>query len=281
MTEEVKIEIPQEETKSESPAVENKTVETTQIVESSPYEEAARAQGWVSKEEWVESGRAADEWRPAKEFVDRGELYKSIHQTKRELKQTQVVLENLQRHHQMVYEKAYQQALNDLKMQKRQAIREQDFEAAEDIDEKIDTLKEQRQQEQQQLVMAQRQAVQVGPPPEFQAFIDRNPWYLSDKGMRDDADAAGFIFLNNGGSKENLLTHVEAQMRKKYPEKFGTTKRAAPNAVAPTQRTGKSASSAETELDDNEREVMRTFVRMGVMTEQQYREELKKAKGRS
>ena len=275
MTEEVVVETPAE-VKVETPAAE---VKVEAAPEPSPVESQARDQGWVSKEEWVELGRPEDDWRPAKEFVERGELYKSIHQTKRELKQTQAALDALQKHHQLVYEKAYTQALNELKTQKRQALREGDLEAAEQADEQIDQLREEHVKEREQL--AAQQNVQVGPPPEFQAFLDRNPWYHTDKGMRDEADAAGFIYLNNGGDKATLLTHVEQVMKRKFPEKFGV-KRAAPNAVAPTNRTAKPApKGADVELDESEREAMRTFVRMGVMTEDQYKAEVKKLKGRS
>lgn len=271
MSEEAVVETPAVEQTPETPAVQA-------TPEPSPVEVEARDQGWVSKEEWVESGKSADEWRPAKEFVERGELYKSIHQTKRELKQTQAALDALQRHHQMVYDKAYQTALSDLKQQKRQAIREGNLEDLEAVEERIDELQEQRVKEKEQFVEAQRN--QSGPPPELVDFQSRNPWYGVDKGMTDDADAAGFVHLKNGGSKETLLAHVEKEMRKRYPEKFGI-KRAAPNAVAPVAKQTKVVKEPDVEMDDNEREAMRTFVRMGVMTEQQYKAELKKAKGRS
>lgn len=244
----------------------------------SPVEVEARDQGWVSKEEWIEAGRDESDWRPAKEFVERGELYKSIHQTKRELKQTQAALNALQNHHQMVYEKARQDALAELKMQKRQAIREGDLEALESVEDRIDELQAQHAKERQAFEQAQRQ--HQGPPPEYDAFLIRNPWYSSDKAMRDEADALGFVYLNNGGDKAGLLTHVEKEIKKRYPEKFGI-KRAAPSAVAAPSKVGRPATSADIELDESEREAMKTFVRMGVMTEAQYREELKKAKGRS
>lgn len=243
-------------------------------VEVNPVEEQAREQGWVSKEEWVESGRDESEWRPAKEFVERGELYKSIHTTKRELKQTQAALDALARHHKMVYEKAYNQALQDLRTQKRMAIREGDLEQLEVVEEQIEKLREDHAEEKRQLEAQQN--AQVGPPPEFQDFLNRNPWYLADKALKDEADAIGFIYLNNGGDKTTLLPHVEKEMRKKFPEKFGV-KRAAPNAVAAVNRTGKKPADSF-ELSEDERRVMRTFVDNGVMTEAEYVKELKRLK---
>jgi hypothetical protein len=118
-----------------------------EVVEPSDVELQAMDQGWVSKEEWEESGRDPNEWRPAKEFVERGELYKSLHQTKRDLKQTQAALTSLQQHHQYVFEKAHAKALDDLKREKRAAVREEEHELAEQIDEEIDRLKEEHAKE--------------------------------------------------------------------------------------------------------------------------------------
>lgn len=272
MSEELKLETPAPEVPETS---ETPTIETT----SDPVETQARDQGWVSKEEWVESGRTESEWRPAKEFVDRGELYKSIHTTKRELKQTQQALNALQQHHRYVYEKAYQQALNDLKVQKRQAMRQGEFEEVEEIESRMEKLQEDHVTETQRLAAVQ-QAATPSTPPEFQEFLDRNTWYMMDKGLRNEADAIGFVYLNNGGDKTQLLSHVEKEIKKKYPEKFGSVKRAAPNAVAPTNRGSKAPAKDDIDMDESEREVMRTFVRQGVMTEAQYKAELKKAKQR-
>ena len=105
--------------------------EQVEQVTISPTEQTAREQGWVSKEEWEADGKDVEAWRPAKEFVDRGELYKSIHTTKRELKQTQASLAALQKHHAYVFEKAQKQALEELKREKRLAIRNEDFEKLE------------------------------------------------------------------------------------------------------------------------------------------------------
>ena len=256
--------------------VETPEVETTEVaVEVSPVETQARDQGWVSKEEWVESGKSADEWRPAKEFVDRGELYKSISSTKRELKQTQAALTSLQKHHQFVFEKAYTQAKADLKLEKRQAIREGDLERLEEVEDRIEELDQTHAQEKAQLVQAvpTRTAWQA----DMESFVERNPWYASDEEMKDEADAIGFIYVNKGGKPEGLLKHVETQMKKKFPEKFGVRK-AAPSPTASGDRTVR-AGAGDIQLDELETKIMKDLVRAGTMTEKEYKAELKKAKG--
>lgn len=256
------------------PAVEQ--VETSEVETVDPVVEQAMEQGWVPLEDWKAAGRDEAEWRPAKEFVERGELYKSIHTTKKELKQTQAALTALQRHHQFVFEKAYTQALRDLRAEKRLAMREGDFERLEEIETEIEQLTDNHVQERQALAATQA-AAQAQHIPEFEMFTQRNPWYLSDKQLRDEADAIGFIYLNNGGDKSTLLQHVEKEVKRKFPEKFGV-KRAAPNAVAAVSRGGRSTSKAmDIDLSDDERRVMKTFVDMGIMSEADYIKELKKA----
>ena len=104
----------------------------------SEVEQTAIGQGWMPKEEWEAVGKSADEWRPAKEFIDRGELYKTIHNTRKELKTTQATLSALQRHHQYVFEKAHQKALADLKLEKRQALKNEDLERVAELDDAIE-----------------------------------------------------------------------------------------------------------------------------------------------
>ena len=248
-----------------------------EVVETSPVETQAREQGWVSKEEWVEGGRNETEWRPAKEFVERGEIFKSLHSVKRELKQEKAAREALQRHHQYVFDKAYQTAVNDLKLQRRQAIRSEDFETADIIEEEMETLKQQHVQE--KIALQQASQAAATPMPEFEAWMGNNPWYTTDQELRDFADAIGIVYANRrpGVQPGEVLEHVQKEVRKKYPEKFGA-KRAAPSPVAGVQRSGTSRGS-EMELDELETHIMKSLVASGEMTETQYRAELKKAKG--
>ena len=264
--------------------VEEKVEEVVQekvavVVEPSPVEVQAGEQGWVSKDEWDESGRDPDEWRPAKEFVERGEIFKALHNVKRELKQEKAARETLQKHHQYVFEKAHLKALEDLKREKRAAIRADDHETAETIAEEMETLKETHAKEKQIVVQEEQKA--GAPNPEFQMWVDKNPWYVSDMDLRDFADATAIVYINRntGSTPAQVLKHVEKELRNKFPDKFGTRK-AAPNAVVGVDRTLKSANKVtDIELDDFETEIMNQLVKSGEMTEKQYKDELKKAKG--
>ena len=268
-----------EETKDKEAVVADKVVDEVVIVEPSPTEVSARTQGWVTKEEWEASGRPVDDWRPAKEFVDRGELFKSIHSTKRELKQTQQALDALQRHHQYVFEKAHAQALKDLKDERRLALRNEDLDRVEAIEDEIEARNQQFQKERPVPVPV----VASGPPVEFTNWVSANSWYESDADLRDFADAAGLVYVNKHPEARNnpmvVLQHVEKEIRQKFPEKFGTVKKAAPNAVASVDRQAARAKGSDIQLDEMEMDIMRTFVRSGIMTEAEYKAELKKTRG--
>ena len=260
--------------------VEETKVEVIQHVDS-PIEEQARAQNWVSKDEWIESGRDENEWRPAKEFVDRGELYKSLHGTKRELRQAQAALTTLQRHHQYVFEKAHKQALQDLKKERRAALADEDLNRVEEIEEELDNLDKEHKTELVQLQSVKQQIENTNiVNPEFQVWVNKNTWYVQDDDLRDHADAVGLVYMNRnpGTTAQNVLQHIDNEMKKKFPEKFG--KRAAPNAVASVDRTGKKGpvKDSDIELTELEREMMHTLVKSGILTEQQYKAELKKVK---
>jgi hypothetical protein len=246
------------------------------VPELSPVEQQAVVQGWMPLEEWKAAGRDEAEHRPAKEFVERGELYKSISSTKRELKNAQAQLSALQRHHVHVFQKAHEQAVRDLRAEKRLAIRNEDFDRLEEIETEIEQLNDQHVKESQVIAATVAPAPAVSPV--FQAFVDKNPWYLTDKSLRDEADAQGFIFLNNGGDRNELFAHVEKTMKAKFPDKFGV-RRAAPNAVVGANKTNKPAGKAGlTILDvpEDMRPVIRHFCESTGMSEADYIKQLKK-----
>ena len=272
MTEELKTEEVKEVVTEEVKGVEQEVV-------ASPTEIKATEQGWVPKEEWVAGGGNPDEWRTAKEFVDRGELYQTIHSTKRDLKQTQAALSALQRHHQFVFEKAQKEALEELKREKRLAIRDEDFARLEAVEEEIEKTQEKQALERQTLVQEQ-QASQINPHPAFISWAQRNNWYTQNQEMREEADAFGLVYMqrNPGVPPQDVLQYVESRIKKSYPEKF-QARRAAPNAVAAVNKTN--SPSRQTvdnfEMTETEQEIMKTMVDSGVMTKEKYIAELKKA----
>lgn len=239
-------------------------------------EKQAIEMGWKPKEQWAEEGGNVDEHRSAREFVDRGELYKSLHSLKRELRAEKEARTALQFHHKRVYETAYNKAVNDLKLQKRQAIRNDDLEAVEAIEERIEDV--QREFEEVRKADQVMEKANVDPSPEFAAWTARNSWYETDEELREFADAQGIIYVNkNPGVDPNVvLKHVEAKVKSHFKEKFGG-RTAAPNPVVAPRRNAKVAS--EVELTEDEQRVMRALVKSNTMTEVEYKAEIKKLRG--
>lgn len=261
---------------------EEKVVEKKEEVVEPEYtevEQEAMDQGWLPKDKWEESGKDGSEWRSAKEFKDRGELFNTIHQQRRELKQTQAGLEALKKHHQYVFDTAHKKALSDMKKERREAIQAEDMDRVEKIEEDMESLQEEHQKSKADL---EREAsVQAAQQPELVSFYGRNPWYAADAELRDEADYLGIAYVkrNPGAPPTEVLKHVETTIKKRNPEKFGG-KRAAPNAVVGVDRTKTTRKTTESyHLTADEESVMNDLVANGVLTKSEYIADLRKLKG--
>lgn len=258
---------------AEKDPVDNKAVDQTpEPKELSPTEQKAAAQGWVPQDEWEGD---PDEWRPAREFLDRGELFKKIDAQNQTLKQYKKAIEDLSKHNSRIAEVEYKRALDDLKKQKKDALIEGDADAVIDIDEKMAVVRE-----------AQKDAVQaprVQDPqelhPVFQSWVQRNDWYNTNKAMRAYADQVGIEAGSKGLSPSDVLAEVEREVKKEFAAKFENPRRA--NAPAVEGSTNKGSGKRDSfQLSDEERRVMQRFVRtIPGYTEKQYIDEMKKIKG--
>lgn len=268
MTEENKTEEVKEEKKEE-------VIEEPQYTE---VEQEAMDQGWLPKDQWEESGKDPNEWRSAKEFKERGEFFSTIHQLKRDNRSLTAGLDSMKKHHQYVFDQAYRKAQADLRKERRLALKDEDIDRVEELENEMEKLNTEYGKQKQDL---EKIEVQPQAAPELSAFVGRNPWYETDSELRDEADAVGLVFANrNPGTRPDvILKHVEDTIKKRHPDKFGT-KRAAPNAVAGVDRTrfGRKVESSYS-LDETETKIMNDLVRAGVMTKEQYIADLKKIKG--
>lgn len=236
----------------------------------SAAEQKALEAGWVPQDQWDGD---PEQWRPAKEFLDRGELFKKIEDQNRTIKEFKRALDDLKGHHAKTRETEYARALDALKAQKKTALEEGDAESVIQLDDQIDLVKD----EQSKL----KQANQHQPTPEvnpvFAEWVDKNKWYDSNQPMRAYADALGRDLAYKGLPPSEVLKEVERQVRMEFPTKFSNPNRNKPGAVeGSTNKGGKSEDSLS--LSDEERRVMQRFVRTGVMTEKEYTAELKRIK---
>lgn len=247
---------------------------TPQEPQLSPIEQKALEQGWVPQDQWTGE---PDDWRPAKEFVDRGELFKKIDEVRRENKQLRQGHEELLKHHQRVRQAAYEEALATLKAQKKAALAEGDVDAVVEIDEKIDEQKEAHRQAQTQQV---QQAAQTDPV--FDSWVAKNAWYNADPVMKGAADeVARQVFLRGTRDKEEILAAVEREVKKAFPNKFENPRRAAAPAVeGSTSKTG-TQKREDVDMSDAEKQVMNKILRVTPgLTKEQYIKEFKGIKAR-
>ena len=238
----------------------------------SAAEEKAMEQGWVPQDQWDGD---PEQWRPAKEFLDRGELFKKIEDQNRTIKEFKKALDDLKGHHAKTRETEYARALQALKEQKKAALEEGDAATVIELDDQIDLVKD----EQSKLKQAANEPREQVVNPEFTNWIDKNKWYETSQPMRAYADALGRDLAYKGLSPSDVLKEVERQVREEFPQKFRNANRDKPGAVEGSTNKGSKGGSDSISLSDEERRVMQRFVRTGVMTEKDYMAELKRIKG--
>ncbi len=259
----------------QAPVAEEVTSQEVTQVESTPqgdvYEEQAREQGWRPKEEY--EGDPA-KWRPAKEFVERGELFGKIDSMGKELKETRKALKMLQEHHSKVKETEYNNALKELKALQKQHLEEGNSDGYLEATELLTDLK--AEQKAREVV---EQNAPAKPDPRFISWVNENKWYQADADMRDYADTVGLGYAqrNPGIDPQEVLQYVEKQVRVQFKDKFTNPNRTKPSAVESTSTPASPKKSFE--LSDEERKVMNTFLRNGIMTKEEYMAEIKKSRG--
>lgn len=242
----------------------------------SAIEQKAIEMGWRPKSEFDGDD---DDFIDATEFVRRKPLFEKIDHVGKELRETRKALKALQEHHTKVKEAEYQNALKQLRAEKKVALEEGDADRLIEIDEQIAEAKATEISQQ----TAQRQAAQA-PHPNFVAWVNKNTWYQSDAELRTVADGIGTSYAakNPETSPDDVLKYVEQRIRKLYPENFRNPNKERPSAVegrTSTPATEKKDSVSDYHLSDEERKVMNTFVRQGIMTKEEYIKDLKSVKG--
>lgn len=239
----------------------------------SKWETQARASGWVPLEDW--EGDPEDHV-DAREYVKRGELFHRISNQSSEIKDLKRAISGLMDHHKKVKENEFTRALEYLKQQKKTALEEGDADRLLAVDEAIDTLKQEKQQETKDNVSSASKQ----PTPFFVGWVKQNQWYISDPELRafaDDVGIGAFQRVQGQIDEQELYQLVKTRVMKAYPEKFKTK----PNTSPVDGGTGtlRKPRTDNYQLSAEEEKVMKTFVRQGVMTKEEYINELKQING--
>jgi hypothetical protein len=87
----------------------------------------------------------------------------------------------------------------------------------------------------------------------------------------------GYAQTHPNQDPEEVLQYVTVQVKKRFPDKFVNPNRNKPGAVGTSDTNIESRGSFQ--LTEDERRVMNTFVRTGIMSKEEYIAEVKKTRG--
>ncbi len=262
----------------------NDSVQNDPEVTKPSFEDRAAEKGWVPEEEW--SGEP-DQWRPAKEFVERGELMdrissqtKQINRYSGEVEELKTGMKALAEHNKKVAELEYKKAMADLKRQKAEALDLGDHGTVVDIDEQMSELKETKQTAESTPTPSSQQ--QAAPDPALEAWMSENSWYNNDVILQGAADALArqYVATNPGseGTPSVVLNYVSSAIKQEFPEKFGLGKRRPAATTEPSTAGGasgkKGSKKTVAHLDPEQKVIAKRFAATGVMTEQEYVDQL-------
>lgn len=246
----------------------------------STFEQEQASQGWKPLSEWVADGGSEEDHRSAREFKDRGELLKRIQAQSGELKEVTRLVNTLSEHNKKVYVAGWENALKDLRAKRADAIENADGKALAQIEDAIDKTKD-------NLAAAKAQQTNTvkapqGVTPEFQGFLDTNPWYNETATMRHWAHgmAIEFAKVNPDAKEADVYKFIAKEVRKDFPEKFERKGPPSPDgsgrSTSSSSSTNKGANAFEKlmdTLDEGQATAARSMVKRGLMTKEKYVED--------
>lgn len=182
------------------------------------YEAEARAMGWVPEEEF-KGDKKPKKFLPAEEFVERGEHIIPI-LTKRLKDQEatfKTALDGIKKVNEKTLErqqKAHEKELAELKAGRREAVKNGNVELVERYDAAIEAEKESAPDTKD--AKTDNEATQ-------RAWMKENPWFEEDFEMHEFAIKFSEFNAKKfpGISLEDNAKAATAEVRKKFPEKFG------------------------------------------------------------
>lgn len=242
---------------SEMPVIEEPTGDETPTVD--PVEAQARGHGWMPEEEFrANPENEGKVWRPAREFVERGEMIGEIRSVKAEMERMRSTMrETMDQQAKAIrkqLEEKYQKQLDT-------AVDEGDKAAAAKAADELVKLRHEPEPE-------------PAEDPSVAAFRARNRWFSenasdpTDREMSEMAMAIDIQLHRAGqGNTDARLAEVEKRIKKMYPEKFGNPARARVQAVESggrVQRAGKRSVPSLDSLGSDFQNVGKKLVRQGV-----------------
>lgn len=265
MPDEIKMTLPEGVTQEET------SQETNDAPEYSEVELEAMKFGWKPEAEF--SPKNGRKWKTAEKFLEDKPLYDKIDEQHKVNKRLERQVDMLRQHYEKVEKAAYDRALEQLKLERKQALEEGDLVRAEEIRDQIDETRQ----------AAPRPQI-VQPDPEVGAEMDRwkqrNDWYEKDEDMTALADGLGNKLLKEGKNAKEILEAVEAKVKSAFPHKFRNPNRDSAPRVEGNSKKGKSNADSLDWMSSDEVRIMEGFLKSGVpITREEYIRDMKKVKG--
>lgn len=247
-------------------------------------EREARQNGWVSKDQF--KGDEKD-WTDAETFVQKSRqlnpilkksnesLKRELDSAKAELKELKLTTQEFAKEFAKMKDNAYKRAIAELKGQRREAIKGEDLDLADELEEKIDALKEE-----------QTKAAPKEPAPgpvvdeevlrEFREWESENPWY-NESTEPEMFDAAEGIALRLSRTNKDLkgrafMERITEEVKKRFPDKFENRRRDKAPHEGSKSRGSSEGSKSYGALPAEAKKACDRYVKQGLMTREQYLE---------
>jgi len=266
---------------------ENQVQDTPDVPE---HETEARAQGWVSKEEFRGS---ENDWVDSETFVRRGreimpilrknneKLLKELSVAKAAAEEARLAAREFREFQKEQFErktKDLEVQLDQLKQAKREAISSGDGDRAQAIDDAMDVVKEERIEAKQNLQAAEQKAAappQVTQDPDINEWMSKNEWFGTDRKMTAITNGLGTELRaeNPNMTGKQFLEKLDQELSTLYPEKFGKKRAANPVGGAPSSSARPASGSTKpsyANLPSEAKAACNRFVKQGLMTQDQY-----------
>jgi hypothetical protein len=214
---------------------------------------------------WNPEGVEGKKNLTAEEFMDRKQLYEDLRTIKRRNKRLEEKYDALEKHHKHVSEREREKLLLELKQAKTAALSQDDYAAVVEIDEQLAKARE---------LPTTQDKVDVNEA--FQEWKNDNNWYNSDSEMTEYADivGAGYFNKHQNVELEEVYKYVSKEVKKRFPEKFESQRPKNTMVEGATRgRTVSKSKYSEKDLPEEDRQIMRTLVRSGALTAEQYLKE--------
>lgn len=262
--------------------------ETEEEASSEPeISELAKKDGFMTKEQWVESGKSEEDYMTPEEFSKVGELRDDGGITRQQLSKRLVQMESvmketLKNSSQMIEDakkSEREKVISELKAEQKEAVEYQDTEKALELERKIND------EEAKDKPEVKEEPEELGPSEAMTTWYDsNNHWYGTDQGATNLINAELTKFSKAGLPFEEGIIKAEIKAKKYFPQYFDDVDEplpekkipARPKSVSETSRRKSSSEAKKTfkDLDPNMQVFARKAAKASGLSEAQYMESM-------